>query len=48
VTSSCGHLIGWQDGNGVITYDEWRDFLLLYPLPADLGHVFHFYTKGGT
>eukprot|EP01134_Creolimax_fragrantissima_P004970 CFRG4970T1 len=34
-----------KDQNGIITYDEWRDFLLLFPLNPDLGNVYHWFAN---
>ncbi|KNC85782.1 hypothetical protein SARC_02045 [Sphaeroforma arctica JP610] len=33
-----------KDQNGIITYDEWRDFLLLFPLDPDLNNVYHWFA----
>ncbi|KAF7819331.1 calcium-binding mitochondrial carrier protein SCaMC-1-like [Senna tora] len=31
-----------KDNNGVITFEEWRDFLLLYPHEATIENIYHY------
>lgn len=35
-----------MDNNGIITFDEWRDFLLLYPHEATIENIYHYWEKG--
>ncbi|KAL3617661.1 anaphase-promoting complex subunit 2 [Castilleja foliolosa] len=34
-----------KDNNGIITFEEWRDFLLLYPHEATLENIYQFWEK---
>lgn len=34
-----------QDNNGVITFKEWRDFLLLYPHEATIENIYHYLER---
>lgn len=34
-----------KDNNGVIEFEEWRDFLLLYPHQATMDNIFHFWER---
>lgn len=34
-----------KDQNGIITYEEWRDFLLLYPHEATLENIYQYWEK---
>eukprot|EP00124_Ichthyophonus_hoferi_P002305 Ihof_evm8s151 gene=Ihof_evmTU8s151 len=34
-----------RDGSGLITFDKWRDFLLLCPVSTDLATVYTFYRR---
>ncbi|KAG9291157.1 hypothetical protein G9A89_013029 [Geosiphon pyriformis] len=35
-----------QDGNGIIDFGEWRDFLLLLPSETNLQEIYNFYQSG--
>jgi solute carrier family 25 phosphate transporter 23/24/25/41 len=34
-----------KDNNGIITFEEWRDFLLLYPHEATLENIYHHWER---
>ncbi|KAM6573076.1 hypothetical protein CsatA_017156 [Cannabis sativa] len=34
-----------KDNNGVITFEEWRDFLLLYPHEATIENIYHHWER---
>ncbi|KAK3042465.1 hypothetical protein RJ639_000189 [Escallonia herrerae] len=34
-----------KDNNGMITFEEWRDFLLLYPHEATLENIYHYWER---
>ncbi|XP_014491129.1 calcium-binding mitochondrial carrier protein SCaMC-2-B-like [Vigna radiata var. radiata] len=34
-----------KDNNGVITFEEWRDFLLLYPHEATIENIYHYLER---
>ncbi|XP_057720693.1 calcium-dependent mitochondrial ATP-magnesium/phosphate carrier protein 3-like isoform X1 [Arachis stenosperma] len=34
-----------KDNNGVITFEEWRDFLLLYPHEATMENIYHYLER---
>ncbi|KAK8657851.1 hypothetical protein V6N13_036070 [Hibiscus sabdariffa] len=34
-----------KDNNGIITFEEWRDFLLLYPHEATMENIYHHWEK---
>lgn len=34
-----------EDNNGVITFKEWRDFLLLYPHEATMENIYHYWER---
>ncbi|XP_027921803.1 calcium-binding mitochondrial carrier protein SCaMC-3-like [Vigna unguiculata] len=34
-----------KDNNGVITFQEWRDFLLLYPHEATMENIYHYLER---
>ncbi|XP_039052045.1 calcium-dependent mitochondrial ATP-magnesium/phosphate carrier protein 3-like isoform X2 [Hibiscus syriacus] len=34
-----------KDNNGIITFEEWRDFLLLYPHEATIENIYHHWEK---
>ncbi|XP_057791443.1 calcium-dependent mitochondrial ATP-magnesium/phosphate carrier protein 2-like [Salvia miltiorrhiza] len=34
-----------KDNNGVITFKEWRDFLLLYPHEATIENIYHYWER---
>ncbi|XP_050382746.1 calcium-dependent mitochondrial ATP-magnesium/phosphate carrier protein 2-like isoform X1 [Argentina anserina] len=34
-----------KDNNGVITFEEWRDFLLLYPQEATIENIYHYLER---
>lgn len=34
-----------KDNNGVITFEEWRDFLLLYPHEATMVNIYHYWER---
>jgi solute carrier family 25 (mitochondrial phosphate transporter), member 23/24/25/41 len=34
-----------KDNNGIITFEEWRDFLLLYPHEATLQNIYEYWEK---
>ncbi|KAG4912643.1 hypothetical protein JHK82_053233 [Glycine max] len=34
-----------KDNNGVITFQEWRDFLLLYPHEATIENIYHYLER---
>lgn len=34
-----------KDNNGIITFEEWRDFLLLYPKRATIASVYQYWEK---
>ncbi|KAI9178167.1 hypothetical protein LWI28_023485 [Acer negundo] len=34
-----------KDNNGVITFEEWRDFLLLYPHEATFENIYHYLER---
>ncbi|KAG6388423.1 hypothetical protein SASPL_149849 [Salvia splendens] len=34
-----------EDNNGVITFEEWRDFLLLYPHEATMENIYHYWER---
>ncbi|KAL1533258.1 anaphase-promoting complex subunit 2 [Salvia divinorum] len=34
-----------EDNNGVITFKEWRDFLLLYPHEATIENIYHYWER---
>nr|XP_043617742.1 calcium-dependent mitochondrial ATP-magnesium/phosphate carrier protein 2-like isoform X2 [Erigeron canadensis] len=34
-----------KDNNGIITYEEWRDFLLLYPHEATLENIYQYWER---
>jgi solute carrier family 25 (mitochondrial phosphate transporter), member 23/24/25/41 len=34
-----------KDHNGVITFEEWRDFLLLYPHEATIENIYHYLER---
>lgn len=34
-----------KDNNGIITFEEWRDFLLLYPHKATIANIFQYWEK---
>ncbi|KAK2974147.1 hypothetical protein RJ640_021438 [Escallonia rubra] len=34
-----------KDNNGIITFEEWRDFLLLYPHEATLENIYHYWER---
>ncbi|KAH7278093.1 hypothetical protein KP509_38G024000 [Ceratopteris richardii] len=34
-----------KDNNGVITFEEWRDFLLLYPYRATIVNIYQYWEK---
>ncbi|TQD84336.1 hypothetical protein C1H46_030117 [Malus baccata] len=34
-----------KENNGVITFEEWRDFLLLYPQEATIENIYHFLER---
>lgn len=34
-----------KDSNGVITFKEWRDFLLLYPHEATIENIYHYWER---
>lgn len=34
-----------KDSNGVITFEEWRDFLLLYPLRVTMTNIYQYWGK---
>ncbi|PRQ16825.1 putative mitochondrial carrier protein [Rosa chinensis] len=34
-----------KDNNGIITFEEWRDFLLLYPHEATIENIYHHWER---
>jgi solute carrier family 25 (mitochondrial phosphate transporter), member 23/24/25/41 len=34
-----------KDNNGIITFEEWRDFLLLYPNEATIENIYHHWER---
>lgn len=34
-----------KDNNGIITFEEWRDFLLLYPHEATIENIYHYWER---
>ncbi|KAL1089910.1 hypothetical protein V6Z11_D07G052900 [Gossypium hirsutum] len=34
-----------KDNNGIITFEEWRDFLLLYPHEANVENIYHHWER---
>ncbi|MCO5597001.1 hypothetical protein L7F22_051073 [Adiantum nelumboides] len=34
-----------KDSNGIITFEEWRDFLLLYPHTATMANIYQYWEK---
>uniref|UniRef100_A0A7C9DNK9 EF-hand domain-containing protein n=1 Tax=Opuntia streptacantha TaxID=393608 RepID=A0A7C9DNK9_OPUST len=34
-----------KDNNGVITFEEWRDFLLLYPHEVTIVNIYHYWER---
>ncbi|KAI5078348.1 hypothetical protein GOP47_0006019 [Adiantum capillus-veneris] len=34
-----------KDNNGIITFEEWRDFLLLYPHTATMANIYKYWEK---
>ena len=34
-----------KSGSGKVTFEEWRDFLLLLPRPASMGNVWKYWTS---
>lgn len=34
-----------KDNNGLITFEEWRDFLLLYPQEATIENIYHYLER---
>lgn len=34
-----------KDNNGIITFEEWRDFLLLYPHTATMANIYQYWEK---
>lgn len=34
-----------KDNNGIITFEEWRDFLLLYPHEATLANIYQYWER---
>jgi solute carrier family 25 (mitochondrial phosphate transporter), member 23/24/25/41 len=34
-----------KDRNGIITFEEWRDFLLLYPHEATIENIYHHWER---
>ncbi|MBA0757167.1 hypothetical protein Gotri_020278 [Gossypium trilobum] len=34
-----------KDNNGIITFEEWRDFLLLYPHEANIKNIYHHWER---
>ncbi|KAL2462805.1 Mitochondrial substrate carrier family protein [Forsythia ovata] len=34
-----------KDNDGIITFEEWRDFLLLYPHEATIENIYHYWEK---
>lgn len=34
-----------KDNNGVITFEEWRDFLLLYPHEVTIANIYHYWER---
>ncbi|KAG8058439.1 hypothetical protein GUJ93_ZPchr0002g26757 [Zizania palustris] len=34
-----------KDNNGIITFEEWRDFLLLYPHEATMENIYHHWER---
>lgn len=34
-----------KDNNGIITFEEWRDFLLLYPHTATIANIYQYWEK---
>lgn len=37
-----------KSGTGKVTFEEWRDFLLLLPRPASMGNVWKYWTSHTT
>ncbi|CAN1317889.1 Calcium-dependent mitochondrial ATP-magnesium/phosphate carrier protein 2 [Linum perenne] len=34
-----------KDNDGIITFEEWRDFLLLYPHEATMDNIYHYWER---
>ncbi|KAL3529032.1 hypothetical protein ACH5RR_008354 [Cinchona calisaya] len=34
-----------KDNNGIITFEEWRDFLLLYPHEVTIENIYHYWER---
>ncbi|XAR50411.1 hypothetical protein NMG60_11004728 [Bertholletia excelsa] len=34
-----------KDNNGIITFEEWRDFLLFYPHEATIENIYHYWER---
>lgn len=34
-----------KSGSGTVTFEDWRDFLLLLPRPASMGNVWKYWTS---